>query len=91
MTSEVSLTASAASDTAARPGVNAAGPSGSAVVAPGGRRTSAARWRKRGEIAFFVTPALVLFAVFVVWPIITAVQMSLFRWRGFGPMVALRR
>lgn len=51
------------------------------------RGTSAARWRKRGEIAFFVTPALVLLVLFVVWPIITAVQMSLYRWRGFGPMV----
>ncbi|WP_188754968.1 carbohydrate ABC transporter permease [Microbacterium album] len=59
-----------------------------AGAAPGGRRRGAgARWRKRAEIAFFVTPALVLFALFVVWPIVTAVQMSLYRWRGFGPMV----
>lgn len=43
-------------------------------------------WRKRAELAFFVTPALALFAVFVVWPIITAVQMSAYRWRGFGPL-----
>ena len=57
--------------------------------APGGRRAGAvaARWRKRAEIAFFVTPALALFALFVVWPIITAVQMSMYKWRGFGPMV----
>lgn len=44
-------------------------------------------WRKRLEIAFFVTPALALFALFVIWPIITAVQLSVFRWKGFGPLV----
>lgn len=87
MTSEVSLSASAPSETPVHPGASAAGPTGPAAGAPGRRRTSAAQWRARGEIAFFVTPALLLFAVFVVWPIITAVQMSLFRWRGFGPMV----
>lgn len=43
-------------------------------------------WRKRLEIAFFVTPALALFALFVVWPIVTAVQLSVFRWKGFGPL-----
>jgi raffinose/stachyose/melibiose transport system permease protein len=44
-------------------------------------------WRKRLEIIFFVTPALALFALFVVWPIITAVQLSVYRWKGFGPLV----
>jgi raffinose/stachyose/melibiose transport system permease protein len=44
-------------------------------------------WRKRLEIAFFVTPALALFTLFVVWPIITAVQLSVYRWKGFGPLV----
>jgi raffinose/stachyose/melibiose transport system permease protein len=44
-------------------------------------------WRKRLEIMFFVTPALALFALFVVWPIITAVQLSVYRWKGFGPLV----
>ncbi len=39
------------------------------------------------EVAFFVGPALVLFSVFVVWPIIRAVQFSLYRWKGFGPLV----
>ena len=51
------------------------------------RGAGRARWRQRAEITFFVSPALTLFALFVVWPIITAVQMSLYRWRGFGPMV----
>jgi raffinose/stachyose/melibiose transport system permease protein len=42
--------------------------------------------RERLEIAFFVTPALALMAVFVVWPVASAVRMSFFRWKGFGPM-----
>ncbi|WP_238993406.1 carbohydrate ABC transporter permease [Nocardioides caldifontis] len=43
-------------------------------------------WRKRLEILLFVTPALALMAVFVVWPVVAAVRMSFFRWKGFGPM-----
>ena len=38
------------------------------------------------EVLFFVGPALGLFAVFVVWPIIRAAQFSLYRWKGFGPL-----
>lgn len=34
----------------------------------------------------FVAPALALMAVFIVWPVISAVRMSFFRWKGFGPM-----
>ncbi len=34
----------------------------------------------------FVTPALALMAVFIVWPVVSAVRMSFFRWKGFGPM-----
>jgi len=51
---------------------------------PGGRSASL---RVALEVAFFVGPALVLFSVFVVWPIIRAVQFSLYRWKGFGPLV----
>jgi raffinose/stachyose/melibiose transport system permease protein len=39
------------------------------------------------EIAFFVGPALTIFVVFVVWPIVRALQFSLYRWKGFGPLV----
>lgn len=38
------------------------------------------------EVAFFVGPALVIFLLFVVWPIARAVQFSLYRWSGFGPL-----
>ena len=44
------------------------------------------RWRQRLEVAFFVSPALALMAVFVVWPIVSAVRMSFYRWKVFGPM-----
>ncbi|WP_245155897.1 sugar ABC transporter permease [Nocardioides sp. 503] len=43
-------------------------------------------WRQRLEILLFVTPALALLGVFVVWPIASAVRMSFYRWKGFGPM-----
>ncbi len=54
----------------------------------GGRRPSrlSGEWRKRLEIAFFVGPALALFAVFVVVPIVQAVRYSAFSWNGLGPL-----
>ena len=39
------------------------------------------------EIAFFVTPALAVFLLFVVWPIVRAIQYSMYSWKGYGPMV----
>ena len=55
--------------------------------APGGRRGTGSALRKRLEIAFFVAPALLLFLFFVVVPIIRAVQLSAYRWKGYGPLV----
>lgn len=52
-------------------------------VSSGGRRTD---WRKRLEILLFVTPALALMALFVAWPVATAVRFSVYRWKGFGPL-----
>lgn len=49
-------------------------------------RRGGAEWRKRLEIAIFVTPALALMAIFIVWPVFSAVRMSFYRWKGFGPM-----
>jgi raffinose/stachyose/melibiose transport system permease protein len=51
------------------------------------RRPGDSPARQRLEILFFVTPALALMAVFVLWPVISAVRMSFYRWKGFGPMV----
>jgi raffinose/stachyose/melibiose transport system permease protein len=34
----------------------------------------------------FILPALVLFVVFVVYPMIQSVYYSLFNWKGFGPL-----
>jgi raffinose/stachyose/melibiose transport system permease protein len=37
-------------------------------------------------IALFLLPATVLFLVFVIFPIIQAAYLSLFRWNGLGPL-----
>lgn len=42
--------------------------------------------RERLQILVFVLPALALMGLFVAWPVLSAVRMSLYRWRGFGPM-----
>jgi raffinose/stachyose/melibiose transport system permease protein len=54
---------------------------------PGGRRRSGTSVRMRLEILFFVAPAMLVFLFFVVWPIIKAVQFSVYRWKGYGPLV----
>jgi len=51
-----------------------------------GRSSVSSETRKRLEIAFFVAPALALFALFVVVPVVQAVRYSTFRWNGLGPM-----
>ncbi|TFV46234.1 sugar ABC transporter permease [Blastococcus sp. TF02A-35] len=50
-------------------------------------RSGAGKRRQRLEIAIFVAPALALMAVFVVYPVYSAARMSLYRWKGFGPLV----
>lgn len=39
------------------------------------------------QATIFIAPALILFLLFVVWPIVRAVQFSLYKWKGFGPLV----
>ncbi|NMR19265.1 carbohydrate ABC transporter permease [Cellulomonas fimi] len=85
--------ASAAAETAPiRDGARAVdqAPARSTARAGAGRRRRAGSvstgTRKRLEIAFFVTPALVLFVLFVVVPVVQAVRYSTFRWNGLGPM-----
>ena len=50
-------------------------------------RSGAGKRRQRLEILLFVAPALTLMAIFVVYPVYSAARMSLYRWKGFGPMV----
>ncbi len=38
--------------------------------------------RKWSEIALFTGPALVLFALFVVFPVASAMRYSLYKWNG---------
>ena len=59
-------------------------PAGRSTRPAGGRRRD---WRMAAEILAFTAPALLLFGLFVVWPILRAVQFSLYRWKGFGPLV----
>lgn len=58
-----------------------------AVRVRGRRRGTGSGLRKGLEIVFFVTPALLVFLVFVVWPVIKAIQYSLYNWKGYGPLV----
>jgi raffinose/stachyose/melibiose transport system permease protein len=43
--------------------------------------------RKWLTIAFFLLPALILYLLFVVVPIVQAAHFSLFKWNGIGPLV----
>ena len=36
--------------------------------------------------AYFLAPALILFAIFVIWPIFQSIWISFHKWDGFGPM-----
>lgn len=51
-----------------------------------GRRGAAAAWRSRVEIAVLVLPALALFVVFALVPMVQAVYYSFFSWNGLGPL-----
>ncbi len=35
---------------------------------------------------YFLAPALILFSIFVIWPIFQSIWISFHRWNGFGPM-----
>lgn len=69
--------------------VTGAGPSPAPVPStrpPRPRRSRRRSARTAAEVLFFVSPALALFLLFVVWPIVKAAQFSLYRWKGFGPL-----
>ena len=54
-----------------------------AISSPARRRGSPTRWL---TIGLFVLPALVLYAVFVLLPILQAMQYSLYKWNGLTPL-----
>jgi len=57
------------------------------LLAPAGAtRRAPARgdWRKRGEIALLAGPAIVVFVVFVILPVVMAAFYGFFKWKGFG-------
>jgi len=56
-----------------------------AAPAPGfGAPARRSRWRDRTFIALFLLPAMLLFVLLVITPIVLAAYTSLFKWNGFG-------
>src|SRR3954468_4520937 len=53
-----------------------------------GRRISLSRGVRRQTLVawLFIAPALIFYAIFVLWPLALSVWYSLFRWDGVGPM-----
>ncbi|MGW8363799.1 carbohydrate ABC transporter permease [Streptomyces wedmorensis] len=49
-------------------------------------RSGLRRWGDWASVAWFLVPALVLFLVFVLAPIVVAVWTGFFKWGGIGPM-----
>ncbi|MGW0436792.1 carbohydrate ABC transporter permease [Micromonospora sp. NPDC003197] len=54
------------------------------LLRPGRRDRFRLRPGRRGTIAVFLTPALVLFLLLVIAPILVAGYASVFKWNGFG-------
>jgi len=45
------------------------------------------RLQDRLTIFFFLLPAIIIFLIFVVYPIVQSIYYSLFNWKGFGPAI----
>ncbi|GAB6091215.1 carbohydrate ABC transporter permease [Spirochaeta dissipatitropha] len=43
-----------------------------------------------GTVVLLLTPALILYTLFVVYPVFQAIVFSMYRWNGLGPMVDFR-
>jgi raffinose/stachyose/melibiose transport system permease protein len=56
------------------------------MTAISGRSSRRATPRKWLTISLFVLPALVLYAVFVILPVLQAMQYSLYKWNGMEPL-----
>ncbi len=76
---------SSAAGTEARHGEG--GRSAERPPAPVASRRKRRDWKMALEVAVFVAPALILFAMFIVWPMLRAVEFSFYRWKGLGPLV----
>ncbi|HEV7759969.1 MAG TPA: sugar ABC transporter permease [Acidimicrobiales bacterium] len=61
------------------------GPDGAAPAAAGRGRVGSA-WRKRATVVAFLAPALALYAVFVMVPIVQGAYYSGFDWNGLEPL-----
>lgn len=60
---------------------------GRAWARPANRREGRARSKREVlEIALLLAPALVLFSVFVLYPVTQAAYYSVFTWNGYGPL-----
>lgn len=60
---------------------------GTAAGLPAVRPPRRASRRRMVLLAGFLLPSLALFTTFVIYPMVRAVQMSLYDWDGFGPLI----
>ena len=60
-----------------------AAPPGRARARPGGARFGGRRWI---EIGLFVGPAIALYVIFLLVPVVQAVHYSFYSWTGLGPL-----
>ncbi len=76
------------STTVAPAGPEVAGAGVATTPAPAVRARSTRRrgsdWRKRAEIAVLSGPAIVIFLMFVIFPVLMAAYYGFFRWKGYG-------
>ena len=54
--------------------------------ASAGRRTQGDRFRNGLTITAFLSPAIIVYVLFVLYPMVRAVWFSLYDWNGLGPM-----
>jgi ABC-type sugar transport system permease subunit len=68
--------------------IDTTGPAVSAGPAPARstKRRNLARAGQRREVAFFVGPAVIVYVVFVLLPVVLAAYYSFFNWNGLGPL-----